>query len=120
MKSRVSVYRTLTVHVGSRRKRGVLGQGIDNIVIGTVGIVVGLLGVVVVLRDVRQLQVPLEVLPTFVRTEYSQLSVRWGTAMSKGGKVEGLSRGVVLRTASPQRSWLGLATSLVSAINACY
>lgn len=39
----------LTVDIGARRERGVLGERIDNIMIGAVGIVVGLLGVVVIL-----------------------------------------------------------------------
>lgn len=62
-------HRRLTVHISSRRERGVLGKGIDNIVIGSVRIVVGLLGVVVVLEDVRQLPTPLKTLQTLVRTE---------------------------------------------------
>lgn len=41
----------LTVYVGARGERGVLGERVGNIVIGSVGILIGLFGVVVILGE---------------------------------------------------------------------
>lgn len=80
----------LTVYVGARGERGVLGERVGNIVIGSVGILIGLFGIVVILGESACTMESREPLHTLVSTEYSQLSVRWGTAMTGDWRVEEL------------------------------